>query len=255
MRIETEGNVLVRVAGDGPRPLWFIHGYGDSGWSFAPLFGTALARDFALRVPDLPGFGASPAQVHRASIDGMADVLVGLIEQLTPVSPIGLVGHSLGGPIAVRVARRLAGRVRALFSVEGNLTEADAYFAGKAAEVDDPDAFKHTFTDAIWSMAASRPDLRRYHASLAFADPATLWNLGRDSTRAGGDGVFGAEYRSLSCPTLYYWSDLSTPRVTRRYLDEHGIRHRQYIDAAHWPMVDSPDETGLAMSEFFLAQR
>ena len=253
MRIAIENNVFVRIAGEGQRAIWFIHGYGDSGWSFVPLFGTELARDFALLVPDLPGFGVSPPQLDRASIDGMADVVVGLIDRVTPTGPIGLVGHSLGGPIAVRVVRRLAARVRALFSVEGNLTAADAYFSGKAAEADDPAAFRASFTDTIWRLGATRADVRRYHGSLALADPETLWHLGRSSTPASRDGSFGVDYRSLTCPTLYYWSELTTPDVTQRYLDEHAIAQRQYRDAGHWPMVDIPGETGLAMSEFFRA--
>lgn len=250
--IETDGGVLVRTAGDGPLSVWLIHGYGDSGWSFVPLFDTPLARDFRLMVPDLPGFGASPPAPGRASIDGMADVVVGLIERLSPAGPIGLVGHSLGSPIAVRAAERLAPRVAALFSVEGNLTEADIFFSSRAVDFEDPEAFKQDSTSMIWRLAATRPELRRYHGSLAFADAETLWRLGRDSVPASRKQAFGAAYRSLACPTFYYWSGSNTPEVTQHYLRDHRIRHQQY-QASHWPMVEIADQTAAAMGDFFRA--
>jgi predicted alpha/beta hydrolase family esterase len=51
-------------------------------------------------------------------------------------------GHSLGAAIAVRAAHRLATRVAGVFSIEGNLTQADAYFSGAACRFDDPDLCK-----------------------------------------------------------------------------------------------------------------
>jgi pimeloyl-ACP methyl ester carboxylesterase len=251
--IDVERGVLVRDGGPGAHALWMIHGYGDSGWSFVPLFDTALARDFRLLAPDLPGFGASPPAPERASLSGYADLMVELIERRTPEGRIGLVGHSIGSPIAARVAERLGPRVTGLFSVEGNLTETDAYFSGRSARFDDPAELKKDLVAAIWKLAATRLDLRRYHSNLLFADPESLWRFGRDSVPACRDDAFGAQYRQLTCPTLYYWSASSTPEVTQRYLREHGIRHLEYRGSGHWPMVDIPDQTAAAMSDFFTA--
>jgi pimeloyl-ACP methyl ester carboxylesterase len=250
--IDVDRGVLIRGGGRGAHVLWFVHGYGDSSWSFAPLFDTALARDFRLLAPDLPGFGASPPAPERASLAGFADLMIELIERRTPEGRIGLVGHSIGSPICVRVAERLGPRVAGLFSVEGNLTEADAFFSARAARFDDPGELKMDLVAAIWKLAATRLDLRRYHSNLTFADADSLWRFGRDSVPACRDDAFGARYRKLACPTLYYWSASSTPEVTQRYLREHGIRHLEYRGSGHWPTVDIPDQTATAMSEFFL---
>jgi pimeloyl-ACP methyl ester carboxylesterase len=249
--IDVERGVLVREGGRGTHPLWMIHGYGDSSWSFVPLFDTALAGDFRLLAPDLPGFGASPPALERASIAGFADLVAELIERRTPEGRVGLVGHSIGSPIAVRVAQRLGPRVAGLFSVEGNLTEADMYFSGRSARFDEPDQVKSDLVAAIWKLAAARLDLRRYHSNLAFADAESLWRFGRDSVPAGRDTAFGSEYRQLACPALYYWSASSTPEVTQRYLRDEGIRHLEYLDSGHWPMVDMPEQTAAAMADFF----
>ncbi len=252
MSIDVDRGVLVRDSGRGAHALWSIHGYGDSSWSFAPLFDTALTADFRLLALDLPGFGASPPAPERASLAGFAELMVELIERRTPEGPIGLIGHSIGSPIAARVAERLGPRVTGLFSVEGNLTEQDAFFSGRSAHFDDPGELKTDLVAAVWKRATTRLDLRRYHASLTFADAETLWRFGLDSVPACRDDAFGAQYRELTCATLYYWSASSTPEVTQRYLREHAIRHLEYQGSGHWPMVNIPDRTAAAMSEFFL---
>lgn len=250
MRIEIVGQVLVREVAGRPA-LWMLHGFGESGLSLQPLFGTTLAGEFGLFVPDLPGFGVSLPRPGDGSLDDLADVVVGLIERRTPDGPLGLVGHSLGAVVAVRVARRLEGRVGALLSLEGNLTDADSYFSGRAALFDTPEAFKVSHDAEVWRLAQGDPTLRRYMASLAFADARALWQLGRDAHRASQRHGFGEEYRSLRCPTLYCWSETSTPEVTQRYLREHHIAEQRYVGAGHWPTVETPTEIAAIIGGFF----
>ena len=60
------------------------------------------ARCIAL---DLPGFGHSDATPDGFSLDSAADGLAGAVRALG-AAPAAVCGHSLGGPLAVRLARR-----------------------------------------------------------------------------------------------------------------------------------------------------
>jgi pimeloyl-ACP methyl ester carboxylesterase len=252
VRIELVDQTLVRE-GTGRPVLWLIHAFGESGLSLQPLAATPLAHAFGLRIPDLPGFGASPPLAGETSIDRLADAVVDLVERRTPEGPLGLVGHSLGAPIAVRAARRLGGRVAALLSLEGNLTEADTFFTGRAALFHEPEVFKASFEQDVWALAQTDIAFRRYFASLAFADARALWQLGVDAKRASVGDALGEEYRRLVCPTLYCWSETSTPEATQRYLREHNIAERRYAGAGHWPTVDAPFEIAAVIGDFFRA--
>jgi pimeloyl-ACP methyl ester carboxylesterase len=249
VRIAVDEDLFLRLAGDGRYPLWLIHAYGDCGRSYMALFDRDPLREFTLIVPDLPGFGGSLPRRHHASLDGMADVLAALIERRVPSGPIGLVGHSLGSAVAVRAAQRIEGRVCAMFSIEGNLTESDGYFSGSADESEVPEEFQRRLAKLIWARATSR-ELRRYGGSVLSADAETLWWLSRDSKQAARGDALGAEYRSLACPSLYYWSAASTPEVTQDYLHEHCIRQEMY-SGGHWPMLEDPDQTASAIGKFF----
>ena len=87
------------VAGDG-EPLLLVHGLGVSAanWlALAPL----LLPGRRLIVPDLPGHGGSDPLPAAASLTAYADSLAALLE-----GPAAVVGHSLGGAIALRLAIR-----------------------------------------------------------------------------------------------------------------------------------------------------
>ena len=82
--------------------LVFVHGFGGdlSSWS---LNQTELAGTFRTLAFDLPGHGSSGLQVSTGSVTELANKLLLAIEK-KKFGPIHLVGHSLGGAIALMMA-------------------------------------------------------------------------------------------------------------------------------------------------------
>jgi pimeloyl-ACP methyl ester carboxylesterase len=164
------------------------------------------------------------------------------------------VGHSLGSAVAVRAVRRL-NRVVGLFSIEGNLTAADAYFSGLAAAFEAPEAFRDHLLARVRELAEQEDSERseafwHYHTSLRLAAPETLWKIARSAHVSSRRDGLGEEYRALSIPRLYYWSRESTPRETQEYIREHAL-HRVVFAGGHWPMVEQPQETASQIAAFF----
>lgn len=243
--------MYARIAGPAQgRTLVLLHAFADSGLSFTPLFDTPLGRRFHLVAVDLAGFGASPRQATIGTISQHAESVAAFIRALPATGSVGLIAHSMTSMIAVEAARRLGGRFGGLFSVEGNLTAEDAYFSGRAADFDDPDAFKRQFLDGIWALAQTKPIFRRYFATVLAADPIAMWDLGRDARRVSVDDGPGRNYRSVH-PTLYYWSAESTSETSRRWLERSGLDHRRFTNASHWPMIDQPEATAQAIETFY----
>lgn len=249
MDVALNDGMLVRTAGPTGAPtLLFIHALADCSLAYAPLFATPLAEEFRLVAIDLPGCGASPRRDDVLTIAQHAEVLAALARSLP--GPIGLVGHSVGSMIAVETATRLGERFGGLFSIEGNLTAEDAYFSGRAADFDDPDALKTRFLADLWSMGQERPVLRRFHAMATMADARAMWSLGRDARRLSVGDAPGRAYLGVR-PSLYYWSAKSTMPSTRDWIMNSGLPHQQFTDASHWPMIDQPSVTAQAIQAFF----
>jgi pimeloyl-ACP methyl ester carboxylesterase len=233
-----------------PATLWLVHALGDSSQAFRPLFDTELARRHALVAPDWP---AAAGPVPR-DLDDLAAWLAGQIEQRSAAGPIGLVGHSLGAAVAVRAASRLR-NVVGLVSIEGNLTAADAYLSGLAADFEAPEAYVRHLLHFVQSLAddaggAGRDALLRYHASLGRSAPEPLWRIGRAAKAASRDDGLGQEYRALAVRRLYYWSADNTPAETQAFIRRQGLEAAAF-KGGHWPMVEQPEATARRLLQFF----
>ena len=100
----TAVHARLRVAGVGP-PLLLLHGLGCSSRYFQPLQ-RLLATDFTVYSPDLPGHGHSEKPVDRLwQLRALTEWVAAFITTLDLERPV-LVGHSLGGGLAVELAAR-----------------------------------------------------------------------------------------------------------------------------------------------------
>jgi pimeloyl-ACP methyl ester carboxylesterase len=99
--------------GEGQSALVLVHGLG----SYLPAWKdnvAALAEHHRVIAIDLPGYGKSSKRSdHAYSMAFFAGVVQGVIEELDLRQPV-IVGHSMGGQIAITHALRYPGKARAL---------------------------------------------------------------------------------------------------------------------------------------------
>lgn len=82
---------------------------------------------------DLLGYGRhTDVGVDRLTLAAQADHVAGRIDEL-PNERIWLLGHSMGGAVAVLAADLRGDRVCGIINVEGNLTEKDTFWSRKIA--------------------------------------------------------------------------------------------------------------------------
>jgi pimeloyl-ACP methyl ester carboxylesterase len=109
-------------------PLVMLHGWMDVAASFQFVV-DALDDDQYIVAPDWRGFGQSGGQIGRKGDDGpdtdsfwfpdyLAD-LDFLLDHYAPGQPVNLVGHSMGGNVAMIYAGVRPERVRRLVNLEG----------------------------------------------------------------------------------------------------------------------------------------
>jgi pimeloyl-ACP methyl ester carboxylesterase len=220
-----------------PFDVWFHPAFGDSRLSFRDAFDSALSEHLRIFVYDPPGHGASPPRPKGLTVAGGARLWCDLIARFSRSRPVVLVGHSMAGLIASRAAALLRRPPALIIGVEANLTPKDAYFTGLAARFDEPIAFYESFRRQILRMARGDEIVQRFACSLEFADPVTLWTLGR-SVAAQKDP--GGAFRRLRCPKMHYWDATSCSPDTRAYVERHYLPQRKLNGLGHWPMVNAP---------------
>jgi magnesium chelatase accessory protein len=171
----------VQCAGDGPVAL-LLHGTGAATHSWRGLL-PALAREFTVVAPDLPGHGFTGRGRDACySLPGMARAVAALLDALA-LSPCLAVGHSAGAALALRMV--LDGRISpdAAVSINGALLP----FRGLPGQLFSPAARLLARLDFVPRMVSRRA-----------ADPAAVTRLLRDTgSRLDDRGV--ALYRRLMC--------------------------------------------------------
>lgn len=111
-------------AGPQPPPALLLHGLGGS-TVYWELVGPRLAASLATRVTavDLAGFGRTRAEPRAAELSANARLVASILER---EGPAVLVGHSMGGSLAVQVAAKRGALVRGLVLVTPALPQIEA---------------------------------------------------------------------------------------------------------------------------------
>lgn len=99
-------------------------------WGFV---GPLLARTHRFIAPDLPCHGSSPGDVASLTHQVMADEVEDLLGLLGVSPPWDLVGFSLGGAVALKLALAASDRVSSLTLVGSNLAPTSRTRAGSEA--------------------------------------------------------------------------------------------------------------------------
>jgi len=108
-------HIHLNACGEG-HPVLMLHGGGPgaSGLSNYSKNIAALARNFRVLVPDLPGYGQSSKSLdHKDPFGSLAGAMLGLMDTLG-IASAHIIGNSLGGAAALRMALDAPSRVSAL---------------------------------------------------------------------------------------------------------------------------------------------
>lgn len=106
--------------GEGPNPVVLIHGFLGSGRNLSGLARRWAQRDPSLTIflPDLTGHGVSPSLPDGADLSTVASDLLATLLVEVGARPVDLVGHSLGGRVALEALSLHPERVQSVTLID-----------------------------------------------------------------------------------------------------------------------------------------
>lgn len=243
----------------GAAPVVLLHGFGADRLSWSANT-PALTPAFQVFAVDLPGHGAAPAAPDGGTItmaalaDSVAAALTGVVPR-----PFHLVGHSLGGAVALVLADRNPADIRslALIAPAGLGVAINPAFARGFATLEDPDAAKRLLETLV-----TRPrlinDQMVAHVLRHLAVPGvqrTLAAIGEvllSEDAAMAETAMGVVDGDLPRLTLWGAQDRINPLQPTR-LERFGGEQMILPDAGHMPHVESLQRVNRQLGAFLAA--
>jgi abhydrolase domain-containing protein 6 len=241
--------------------LVFVHGFTGSKENWYPV-ARALDGRYRLVIPDLPGWGESQ-RLPRENYGFLAqsERLAAFIHAVSPDQPVVLVGHSMGGGIAVLVAAGHPERVSriALLDAAGVRFQDNVFgeqvLAGKNPFGVHDRASLDTYLATVFHREDKRPWIpwpadrayiaRRAHDA-AF-EQSVLDRIGRGPERF----LPGDEAARIRQPALLLWcrqDKVIDPSALALYAARIPQARRVLLeDCGHMSLVERPDDVAAAL--------
>ncbi len=235
-RVDCNGNELAyRLRRGAGASVIFLHGLGCSKETFDQAFAPGqLPEDCTLLSVDLPGHGESfKSENFSYELDEQAGLLAGMVMQFELRTPV-IVGHSMGGAIAILLAEIL-GDVSALFSLEGNLMLDDCTLSKRIAAVEE----EH-FVKRIFPMAPLKFRCRGLDSD-PVTSPWAFHRCARSLVHWCSEGTLLERFRQLGLPMTYLYGEKNSPPPLVRRLT--GLEALAIPASGHFMMIDNPQDT------------
>ncbi len=241
-------NIFIDDGGDGSVPVVFIHSLAGNTqqWSAQLSHIRTTRRAVAL---DLRGHGQSlsPANGDYA-IDSMAQDVQTVIDQLG-IERFILVGHSMGGSVAVAYAGAYPQRVAGLLLADpsGDSTRMPVEEVQQYLGALESEAYSNV-VEGYWSQILT--------GSAEITETKVLQDL-RDTSKATVVGVFKELFKYNPLPALerYNGPKLSvitslneTPFSLHQLVPD--LPHEMITGTGHWLQLDKPEEFNRIMDDF-----
>jgi pyruvate dehydrogenase E2 component (dihydrolipoamide acetyltransferase) len=254
-RVDTPlGPIQYLEAGPAEAPaIVLVHGFGGdlNSWLFVQ---PALAEQYRTVALDLPGHGGSTKAVGEGDVKALAAGVSALLDALD-LSAAHLVGHSMGGAIALELAQSAPDRVRSLTLISPAGLGADInmdYIKG-VIEARRPKQLSAVlellFADPGLVSREMTENLLRYKR-LDGVEPALKTMAGANFPEGRQAAAYNAALEGFEGPVAVVWGrqDRILPVAHGEALPD-KVRIQILDDAGHMAHMERADEVGRVIAE------
>jgi pimeloyl-ACP methyl ester carboxylesterase len=234
---------VIDQAARGPNAV-FLHGFCQSSLYWEPILARLTAVGFGGLAPDLPGFGASAAELGPYTMEAYADAIARLLDR-SGLDQVAIVGGSMGGVVAQHFALRHPARLtRLLLVATGAFTSDPAAALAKADQLaisEWAEALTGPMVDGFFHRAPSAAERRAFLQAAGMANREAAVEAARSNARSR---TF-ERLHEITVPTL-----IVQGRHDRARTPEHGAEMASQIRGAqlfvlegsgHTPQIEEPE--------------
>jgi pimeloyl-ACP methyl ester carboxylesterase len=229
--------------------LVLIHGLGCSLKYWTCVFEAEELSHYRILALDLPGFGMSekPA-TYDYDLCSQADITYALLKELQ-IPKVSLIGHSMGGAIAIILAHTYPEVVERLLVIEPNLKANDAHLSreiirhSEAEFIQSYEDFKRIAIDTVqkWFVNSHRADIEEYIGELLKTTPISMYRSAQSLMTVTADDTLLMQFRQFDMPKYFLIGEetMKTRNIPER-LQQSDVQIMVVPGVGHMMMVDNP---------------
>lgn len=241
------GDIHLLIQGTGPETVVLLHGFGGDAenWRFVM---TDLAQERTVVAVDLPGHGGSTKNVGDGTVDELVDDVSAAIQGLG-ITRTHVVGHSLGGLVASRLADRDPERVASLVLIAPagvggaiNTTFLDGFIAASSRRE----------VKAVLRLLFAREDLVSRQLVEEVLRYKRLEGVPEALTAIRDATLLAPQTNALSTdvPVLLLWGAQDEVIEPPAPLDASSSARSETVQSGHSPHVEQPAVVREIITEF-----
>lgn len=222
-------------------PLVFLHGFGSTKEDYADIIHRPELAHHAVLAYDAPGCGQSEAaDLDAVSIPFLAEMARQLIVA-RGLARVQLIGHSMGGLTALRLATENPGLVAGFINIEGNLAPEDCFLSRQIVEHPrpSPQEFLDDFRERVWGS--------RFSASALYASglPAkvraeVVRPIFESMVELSDQAPLLDDFISLPFPRMLMYGEQNAGLSYLSRLAATGVELAKIPQCGHFPMYSNP---------------
>jgi pimeloyl-ACP methyl ester carboxylesterase len=238
-------SIACDVRGKGDTALIFLHGWGGDR-EYWKNQADVFATDYMVVTVDQAGHGASGKDRKTWTVDALASDVESVVKDLS-LKRVILVGHSMGGPVALLAAKRMPGTVIAVVGVDtlqdAELKRPDELVKSLTAGLEKD--FKGTVSGMFGALLSEKSDAKLKDwlgAKASSQDPVIAIALIKDLFALDQKKAFkeaGVPVRCINSSGGYQFFIATAAETNKKYADFDVVT---IPEVGHYPMLEKPKE-------------
>ena len=233
--------------------LVMIHGHGASNEYLRPVFNYPELVKYGILIPDLVGFGDTPAPAWFSfKMEDQTRAVKQLMDTLAIKGDVVLLGSSMGGAIAVILAEMLGNRVKGIINAEGTIDIDDCSTPNQVIATQTYERYEATVFKQRLDELRADPEYAWVVRSQEKAGPVSCYLSIEDYVKVAKEDTLTRRLANLNVPILAIYGEKNKgTRTSEKRLGAIKRSSVVYIPrAGHVMMLDNPDAFYDAVSEF-----
>jgi pimeloyl-ACP methyl ester carboxylesterase len=239
-------SIYFQEAGVGKPVILFIHGFSPHSdcWRDQVNY---FSKDHQVIALDLPGFGKSGQNRREWSMDSYGDDIESLVSKLN-LDDVILVGHSMGGLVALKAATKIPDKLRCVVIVD-MLNDINSVLTD--SQIEDlinwvrPKIRKGNL-DSLDVFFSSRQNTLRYDSLLPSEIPSFWWGIVRNTFRWARDDA-KQTIKEIKAPVYSINADNTPTNVDAMRQYSPNFKATIIKGTTHYVNWDKPDEFNKAL--------